>query len=208
MRITFIADTHNLHHDLNLSAGDLLVHAGDVCNFGKTAHFVDFIDWFKRQDYRHKIFIAGNHDHPLLEDRERMLGIIPDSITYLQDSGTTVEGIHIWGSPVQPDLVGWPFGRSRGPEIEQHWNLIPENTDLLITHTPPYGILDKSSSGRSLGCEELLKKVWLVKPKIHVFGHIHQSYGQLEREGVHFINAANLNSRRGLVNEPIHVDWN
>jgi Icc-related predicted phosphoesterase len=171
---------------------------------GKEYEVLNFLDWFAKQDYEHKIFIAGNHDFYF----ERMpnvdiQSIIPNNIIYLNDSGVTINGINIWGSPISPWFYDWAFNRHRGEPIKKHWDLIPTNTDILVTHGPVFGMLDYTISGMRVGCEELLLKVEAIKPKFHICGHIHEAYGMQKKENTTFINASVLNEKYVLVNEPI-----
>jgi len=208
MKIVIISDTHELHHDLRLPEGDLLIHAGDFCDNGNIDGVYDFLGWMEETDFKHKILIAGNHDFYVEDHPEKFKALLPAGIIYLEDSGVELEGIHFWGSPVQPDLTGWAFGRNRGEEMKAHWDLIPKNTDILITHSPPYGILDSTGSGYSVGCEVLTEQVFAIAPKLHVFGHVHASYGQEYDNGTLFINASNISSdAQRLVNPPIELDW-
>jgi Icc-related predicted phosphoesterase len=204
MKFTTISDTHGKHNYLQLPAGDVLIHAGDVSSMGKEYEVLNFLDWFAKQDYEYKIFIAGNHDFYF----ERMpdadiQNIIPKNVIYLNDSGVTINGINIWGSPISPWFYDWAFNRHRGEPIKKHWDMIPSNTDILITHGPVFGILDYTNSGMRVGCEDLLVKVQEVKPKFHICGHIHEAYGMQEKDGTTFINASVLNEKYVLVNEPI-----
>ena len=149
----------------------MLIHAGDVCGYGTEDEAAAFLEWFAAQPYKHKIFIAGNHDWFFeIYDKAYIDKIIPTNIHYLNDSGIEIEGFKIWGSPVQIEFCDWAFNRKKGADINKHWKLIPANTDILITHSPPFGILDRTNSNDNAGCEMLLKKVNLIKPKLHVFG--------------------------------------
>lgn len=207
MRFVFISDTHGFHEELSLPDGDFLIHAGDLSPNGKVSQLQVFMDWFVQQPHRHKIFVAGNHDYLAERNPQVFMDMIPPGIHYLNDSGVELEGIHFWGSPVQPWFLNWAFNRQRGKEIAAHWQLIPSHTDVLITHGPPKGILDGTARGEQVGCEELTAYVARIRPKIHVFGHIHEAYGQLKQAGTHFINASVLNLRYQLVNDPVVVDW-
>ena len=181
----------------------MLIHAGDVSKRGHKSEIQDFLVWFSIQPQLYKIFIAGNHDFFFEETSEAEINkIIPENIIYLNDSGITIEGIKIWGSPVQPRFFDWAFNRDRGEDILKHWNLIPDDTDILITHGPPYGILDLTNRGLRVGCEELRKKVDLIRPKYHIFGHIHESNGIENKENTIFINASVLDLRYRPVFNP------
>ncbi|MCH2046026.1 MAG: metallophosphatase domain-containing protein [Saprospiraceae bacterium] len=206
MQFVAISDTHGLHRKLKIPEGDVIIHAGDFCAFENEELMHDFFDWYQDLDFDTKILIGGNHDFFAAKQSRKFQQLLPKNITYLNDSGMTIDGINIWGSPVQPDLVGWAFGKRRGLEMKAHWDLIPKDTDLLITHTPPFGILDKSSSRRALGCEELKKKLDYLDLQVHIFGHIHASYGEQLIGKTKYINASNMDSKKGLVNPPIAFD--
>ena len=207
MKFVTISDTHGKHRDLNLPNGDAIIHSGDFCHYGSDDDMHDFFSWYSALEFNTKILIGGNHDFFAAEQSERFNELLPEEIIYLNDSGIKINGINIWGSPVQPDLIGWAFGKERGIEMKTHWDLIPKDTEILITHTPPFVILDKSRSGKSIGCEELTKKLKELQLKIHVFGHVHASYGEEKNEKTKFINASNINSAKGLVNEPITFEF-
>ena len=204
VKFVAISDTHCRHHNVKLPKGDVLIHAGDVCYKGNKEEVVDFLRWFDRQDYAHKIFIAGNHDFFLEKAKSAEIqGLIPKDIIYLNDSGTTVGGINIWGSPITPWFYNWAFNRHRGEEIQKHWNLIPSNTDVLLTHGPVLGIHDTVINGEHVGCRDLLQKVKEIKPRVHICGHIHEGFGVTKKFDVKFINACVLNESYELVNSPV-----
>ncbi|MBP6128267.1 metallophosphatase domain-containing protein [Flavobacterium sp.] len=193
MKITTLSDTHGLHHKLLLPGGDILIHAGDVCNRGTEIEALNFINWFSNQNYTYKIFIAGNHDFYFeYEQNTTIKSLLPENVFYLNDSGITIEEISFWGSPVTPEFHNMAFNRKRGVDIEKHWGLIPPDTDVLITHGPAYGILDKTFQNLNVGCTNLLTKIEEIKPKYHIFGHIHEDFGLTKREQTTFINTASV----------------
>lgn len=208
MTLTLISDTHTQHRQLMaLPPADVLVHAGDFCHgTGSIQQAEDFLEWFDDQDYEQKLLIGGNHDFVAAEYPDKFQKLLPSSVTYLEDSGVVIDGYQFWGSPVQPDLTGWAFGKKRGAEMKRHWDLIPDNVDVLITHTPPAGILDKSRRGRSIGSETLSQRLKFLQPKLHVFGHVHFSYGAIKIDNTQFVNASNIRSGVGLVNPPKRVE--
>lgn len=207
MKFVFISDTHGRHSSILLPKGDVLIHAGDISLSGKKEEAENFLQWFSKQNFNHKIFIAGNHDFffekATDEEIKRML---PENIIYLNDSGTIINGIKIWGSPVTPQFYNWAFNRKRGEAIRKHWEMIPVDTEVLITHGPAYGFLDVVSSEEHVGCQDLLRSVLLIKPKIHVCGHIHESFGFLKRSDIQFINASQVNEVYQLVHKPVEVE--
>lgn len=208
MKIVAISDSHNRHQKLQLPEGDMLIHAGDVTSQGKQSQVEDFLKWFSKQPHKYKIFIAGNHDfffERMPEDYIQRL--IPENVTYLNDSGITIEGINIWGSPVQPWFYDWAFNRQRGGDISEHWDLIPQNTDILITHGPVYGIVDKTIYGQNVGCSDLLNTVRRIQPRYFICGHIHEAYGIIENMGTIYINASVLDVQYQLMNQPIVFEY-
>lgn len=215
IRISFISDTHTKHNMLSLPGGDILIHAGDIMNSGWSINDINvFLNWFQKQDYDELIFIAGNHDRKFENDPLDVKEILEQYplITYLQDDWVEIEGVKIYGSPWQPEFYNWAFNLPRcGNALKEKWDSIPADTGILITHGPPQGHLDVSGppyNEPNLGCELLRVKVDELKPKFHVFGHIHGSAGYKEHNGTHFINASVLNEDYVQVNNGVTLDWN
>lgn len=186
--IVAISDTHGLHRSLTIPEGDILVHAGDITRSGELETVVDFNEWLGTLPHQHKIVIAGNHDFCFERDPQRSRALLTNCI-YLQDESLTVQGIKFYGSPWQPWFFDWAFNLKRGPEIREKWNLIPADTDVLITHGPPFGYGDQTARGEKVGCQDLLQVVERLKPRLHVFGHIHEGYGTSTTESTTFMNA-------------------
>ncbi|MDM8547246.1 metallophosphatase domain-containing protein [Candidatus Venteria ishoeyi] len=208
VKLVFISDTHGLHRNLKPGSGDILIHCGDFSRRDSLESVEDFARFMARQDFKHKIVIAGNHDW-CFEDqrREQAEAVLRDhAIHYLNDSGIQLDGLNFWGSPVQPAFMNWAFNRERGSDIRRHWALVPDKTDVLITHGPVFGILDRCRGGHRAGCEDLLATVQRIKPRIHACGHIHESYGQIEKEGILFLNTSNLDEHYRLANSPIRYE--
>jgi predicted phosphohydrolase len=217
-RITFLSDTHTLHNKVNgfLPGGDILLHAGDLSSRGYITELENFFKWYDKIDnYDTKAFICGNHDFGFQDDYEKLKGILTGykTIDYLQDDwmgvGEDMDNmVKIWGSPWQPEFHNWAFNLPRGEKLKEKWDMIPADTDILITHGPPLGKLDYVPYDRvNVGCEELMKRVEEIKPKIHVFGHIHEGYGYVFDGSTHYINAAVLNGRYEFRNRPLTIDW-
>lgn len=213
-KITFISDTHNKHKHLTskgmgniLGSGDILVHAGDSTSMGQKHEINEFLKWFSKTDFEHKIFIAGNHDFGFEEQTDIDQEFKDLGITYLFDNDITIDGIKFYGSPWQPEFYNWAFNLPRGEELAAKWEKIPDDVDILITHGPAYGILDYAPIGGHVGCDELYRKIVEVKPKIHVCGHIHDSYGQKSMGGIEFLNASTLNDRYEYAHKPIVVEY-
>lgn len=208
IRLVCISDTHGQHRQLTVPRGDILIHAGDFMHSGqRLSEIIDFNDWLGSLPHPHKVVIAGNHDL-LFESYPEMARGRLSNATYLENSGTEVLGRKFWGSPVQPTFHNWAFNVERGAAIRRYWKKIPSDTDVLITHGPPFGTLDKTDIlGPHLGCEELAKAVSQIKPRLHVFGHIHGGYGRETIDGSStFVNAAVLNERYVHAHAPIVID--
>jgi predicted phosphohydrolase len=189
-----------------------LIHSGDISQLGHQVEVESFFNWFDRQPHTYRILVLGNHD--ISFDPSKNLGIQPfwvgevlkqylmyDSLNFLlNDSGCQIEGINFWGSPYTPLISEqtvnsrWAFMESR-KTIKRHWKMIPYNTDILITHGPPHGILDDCFNGDSAGCEHLRLTIEHVKPKVHLFGHIHEASGMSVNKNTVFINGSCVNER-------------
>jgi hypothetical protein len=150
------------------------------------------------------VVIAGNHDFAFERTPEARTWI--SRATYLQDEEVTVAGLRIWGSPWQPRFFDWAFNLDRGEPLRQVWSQIPAGIDVLVTHGPPRGILDRTARGEPVGCDDLLAAVGRVRPRLHVFGHIHEAYGKVARDGVTFVNASSCDLGYAPVQAPIVVD--
>jgi hypothetical protein len=128
-------------------------------------------------------------------------------ITYLQDSGIEIDGLKFWGSPWQPWFCDWAFNLPRmGPDLREVWNKIPLGTDVLITHGPPHGVLDQVHGGDHLGCEELKNRLVSVKPQVHIFGHIHDSYGVAQSKTTTYVNPSSCDEQYRMRNQPIVLE--
>ncbi len=180
MKLIFISDTHGRHRDLEIPKGDIIVHAGDICDKGNKEHIQDFLEWYSNLDFEHKIFTHGNHDRDLERNNISLIpDSIPENITYLNHSQTIINGIKIWGSP---------FCEEEG---EEDWDFIPQDSDIVITHNPPYNILDKAPSGNLRGSNVLRNRIHQIQPRIHLFGHIHFSYGHCKLGKTSYYNGSN-----------------
>jgi len=197
MRIIAVSDTHGLHNRIeSLPDGDVLVHAGDVMNSGFDPEDIrSFNLWLGKQPFECRIVVGGNHDRFFQNSSEQARGLLTNAI-YLENSGAAINGVSFWGSPYTPEFLNWAFMYPRGETARKYWDLIPQNLDVLITHGPPFGILDQVAPvGEHLVCAELLEAVEVKKPKVHIFGHIHGGAGTFDNGVTRFINAAYLNER-------------
>jgi len=186
-RIVAIADTHNRHAQLELPDGDVLIHAGDMTGRGTPRELEQVADWLRAQPHRHKVVIAGNHDFALQRQPAEARALF-HGLHFLEDSEVTVEGLRIWGSPWQPWFHDWAFNLRRGPEIDAKWQLIPEGVEVLVTHGPPHGYGDIVYRGERVGCEDLTRQLDRVRPRLHLFGHIHEDKGEWQRGPTRIVN--------------------
>jgi len=230
MRFIFISDTHSLHDEMDNSLFDfldvkqnnILIHSGDCTNAGREVEVNKFVSWFQNlKGFDSKIFIAGNHDFafqtkPLwLNHYINEENLSQSDCFYLEDNEFVIldpefsRPIKIYGSPWQPWFHDWAFNLPRnGAELENKWKEIPNDTDILITHGPPFGYLDITPRHVRAGCEILINRVEEIKPIIHCFGHIHGGYGVVERNGVIFVNSSICDERYIPKNRPVVIDLN
>lgn len=208
MRLVCISDTHSMHRQITVPDGDILIHAGDCLGVGTLEELEDLDNWLSEQPHRHKVLIAGNHDWCLQDDPTEAEALIKNAI-YLRDSGTEIEGLKFWGSPWTPVFFDWAFNLTRGTVIADQWKQIPADTDVLITHGPPAGILDQvptATHDQSVGCDDLAQELDRLRLKMHVFGHIHESHGQQRQNGCQFVNASICNGDFKPLNPAVVVD--
>jgi Icc-related predicted phosphoesterase len=209
MTILCISDNHNKHKLLkSLPEADIIVHCGDISSVGKEHEVRNFLKWYSNlNQYTHKIFIAGNHDWLFERNRRLAINLIPKNIIYLEDNGVEIEDIKFWGSPVSKPFYNWAFNRPE-EKLMLHYNMIPDYTDVLITHNPPYSIMDLvEGNNEHYGSPSLYYEVLnRIKPKISIFGHIHEGYGIKVIDDITFINASNLDGEYQCINPPILVE--
>ncbi|KKM25634.1 hypothetical protein LCGC14_1593060, partial [marine sediment metagenome] len=208
IKIICIADTHADYRQLKVPDGDILIHAGDVGLWEEATEIVDFTNWLANLPHKYKIVIAGNHDKLFSTwSKEKIRSFLPN-IIYLENEQVTIEGLKIWGSPMSPTFGNWFFMADRGKEIQKYWDSIPDNLDVLITHSPPYDILDEVPIGVNphVGCFDLLKTVKKKKPKYHIFGHIHNAYGIEKIEETTFVNCSVMDEGYYIVNKPVVLE--
>jgi len=205
-----ISDLHGFYPELE--GGDLLIIAGDLTATDLPSQYDAFVLWLIKQEYGKKVVIAGNHDGFI----EKYGWTGERFFEYLCDSGTEFEGLKIYGSPWTPTFCDWYFMKDRGAAIKEKWDLIPADVDILVTHGPPHGILDEcydydSGKIKHAGCEELYLKFYQerIRPKLHVFGHIHEGYGHIKHmmdmPNTQFVNASHVDKNYKPVNKPIRV---
>jgi Icc-related predicted phosphoesterase len=208
-KIVCISDTHCRLRQVDVPDGDILLHAGDLTFQGTVTEISQELRELERIAKRFKavVAIAGNHDWLGEYNPTLMKQMYTDvGVDYLFDSWVIKEGLTIYGSPFQPEFCEWAFNLPRGAELAAKWALIPDSIDVLLTHGPPKGIRDLTPHGERVGCDDLYRRVMQVKPQLHVFGHIHYSYGIELFDGITFVNASTCDERYRPTNEPIIID--
>ncbi len=231
VKCTVISDTHNKHDQLKLSGGDVLLHCGDATMLGQPNEVYPFLEWLAKQPYEYKIFIAGNHDigwepigsymlpnEPYMfrgyHELEKGFDIAYKSVAadlglvYLHNESVEIEGIKMYGTP-ETQLISienvWAFNYNA--DTTGRWNHIPRDTNILISHGPPLGIMDEAAYGGRCGSNGLRSRVEEIKPKYHLFGHIHEGYGRIKQHGTKYINAASMNREYRIMNKPINFTY-
>jgi predicted phosphohydrolase len=202
LTIVCISDTHELHRELDVPHGDILIHAGDFTMLSKSASAIlDFNEWLGELPHRWKILLPGNHEF-FLEVDPSQRRLISNAAVLINEC-VEVAGLKIWGSPVTP-LSGGAFGLSSPADRARLYAEIPEGVNILVTHGPPYGILDRSPGAlHHTGCPQLLEAVTRLKPRLHVFGHVHGAHGMVSIDDALFANAALLGPDGDLSASPI-----
>lgn len=235
MKIVALSDTHNRHRQLKEfkdvdsmgqdkepMGGDIIIHSGDATMGPRNAPEVwlretkNFLEWYGELDFAHRVFTPGNHDWLFQMQPDIARAICEEKgVTLLVDQELIVDGIKIWGSPVQPEFFNWAFNRKRGEEIKRHWDMIPDGTDILVTHGPPHGVLDEVlrfdgshyNPPHRVGCEDLRDAVRRIKPSLHIFGHIHCGAGEKHFGGTSFYNASICDETYSPTNKVTIIDF-
>lgn len=212
MKIICISDTHGTHRLLdNMPHGDILIHAGDITSRGSHREVQSFLEWFSSMPHPHKIFIAGNHDFFFQDyqqsEIEKLLSEYPN-VTYLQDSLIIIDGLKIYGTPWQPEFNSWAFNLPKGKALKEKWELIPNDTNILISHGPPFGLGDECIDGYKAGCKHLTDRLKKIKPLYVISGHIHEDYGTILDDNTTYINCSILDRAYKVKNKPVTITIN
>jgi Icc-related predicted phosphoesterase len=198
-KIHVLSDTHNKHNELIIpeNGADILIHCGDSVTKGNFTEELNFLQWFVKQPYKYKVYVAGNHNRALLRNHRELMSLINEyGIVYLDQSQTKavdIMGLKIWGGNYTPSIEH-PSGILRNPQYQKEaWVNMPANLDILVTHAPPNSILDLTVRGQHIGCELLVDTIKTNKPKIHLFGHCHETGQQsVSVFDTTFYNCANM----------------
>jgi Icc-related predicted phosphoesterase len=212
LKVVAISDTHSYHRKVVIPEADVLVHAGDVTFRGELAIVEDFANWLKELPIKQKIVIFGNHEIGFQHGPKRApaIKLLQDAgVIYLESSEVVIDGIKFYGDPHQPWFHDWEWNLPRGKALADKWKLIPNDTNVLITHGPPFGIMDQAPrmnavGYENVGCQDLFNRLSdLDKLQAHVFGHIHEGYGSRQIGPCLFVNAAVCTGNYNPSNPPI-----
>lgn len=211
MKICAVSDTHAWYTDLKeMPEADVFVHAGDIECYENISQVMHFKKWLDKLPYKRKIVIPGNHDRIVHEAQDLVRSILKDSCDFLINQEVVIDGLKFYGSPYTPTYGYWYFMKQRGDEISREWEKIPHDTDVLITHGPPLGVLDKvmrsKGFGENVGCYDLARFVKQIKPQVHIFGHIHEGYGMMKKDGTRFYNVSIFNERFEFEHRPTLIE--
>lgn len=204
VRIVALSDTHARHREVTVPRGDILVHCGDFMNSGEDfREIIDFNFWLREQPVSVAIVGPGNHDL-LFEKQPYFAQSFLSNAIYLRDSGVTSHGLTFWGCPYVPEFMGWGFMAPRGAPLKRHWDLVPPQLDVLVSHGPPHGYLDMYQ-GKHVGCEAQRDAIKTRKIRYNLFGHIHTGHGTARLGKTLLYNVAILDVR-GRPRNPTVID--
>lgn len=217
VKIVAISDVHTKFKDIKIEDCDILISAGDYSFHGYDDEVRLFHEWLDKQPATHVVSVQGNHEVYVEADFNKAKSIALKAcprVHFIDEGLITLEGINIFGSAITPYFFNWAWNRFRGEDIKVHWDRIPEETDILVTHGPVYNILDEivyrpgmSDQDMHVGCADLLNRVKELKQlKLHICGHIHNSYGQENHYGIKFVNASICDEKYQPVNRPIIIE--
>lgn len=207
MKFALLSDTHATQGRVTIPEADVLIFAGDMTHCRTSRDVANFNDFLGSLPHEHKIVIGGNHDHRLARDPEKARAMLSNAV-YLQDEAVVICGITIYGAPWQPifnERACDAFALPRGKALQQKWDMIPEGIDILVTHTPPAGILDQDGPV-SHGCSDLAAAVARTRPRYHVFGHIHSHHGMVTIGATRYINC-NVQGENGALRPALLLDY-
>lgn len=203
MLVKVLSDTHNKHLELNVGEGDILIHCGDFTNEGKLGEVENFLLWFNKQNFKYKILVSGNHDKAIKKHPNAIRLYQDLGIHVLTNSGVTINDVTFWGGHQTPHFRSGinmsEIERLRNNDPNP-WEAMPMETCVLITHAPPFGILDTNSRGEHIGCNLIAKEVQRVQPWMHLFGHVHEHNGKsLTFNATTYMNCSNLDLHHNVI---------
>lgn len=208
MRLVVMSDTHG--RPLSkwvVPDGDVFIHCGDFSKNKKLKSVIDFNASLEKLPHKHKLVVAGNHDWALQLQSEAARDAL-SAATYLQDEAVTINGVKFYGSPWQPEYRNWAFNLPRASlELKEKWAQVPEDVDVLITHTPPNTVRDMVyPRGEQAGCAQLRWRLEYINAILHVFGHVHEGRGEEMVNNTLCVNASSTNTKYKVVPTVIVID--
>lgn len=197
-KIVAISDVHGKWGKLTIPDCDILISAGDYSFKGEPHMVKDFHAWLNKQNANHIISVQGNHETWVEKNWNQAKAIALEAcpaVHFIDEGPIEIEGIKIWCSAITPWFYNWAWNRYRGEDIKRHWDMIPNDTNILVSHGPAYGILDavvyaNGDKKEHVGCNDLAEAIKRIKPDLHICGHIHSAYGQVHIDGTSYYNAS------------------
>ena len=210
IKLVFISDTHNKYNALDIPKCDILISTGDYSMRGLPKEVQSFHEWLAKQNAKHKISIQGNHELWVEKNFNAAKDIALEAcprVNFIDEGLVEIADLKIWCSAITPWFCDWAWNRNRGTDIKRHWDLIPDDIDILATHGPPYGYGDFVEwDALNVGCKDLLDRIEEVHPIISAYGHIHQGYGIYKNKHTTFVNASTCDEGYKPVNLPIVIE--
>jgi len=214
MKLVIISDVHGKWNKITIPECDVLISCGDYSFRGERHMVRDFHKWLEKQPAKHIISVQGNHEVGVEKEFDLMKRVALEEcprVHFIDEGRVEIDGIKFYGSAITPYFFNWAWNRYRGEDIKKHWDKIPLDTQILISHGPPAGILDAVyfsdgvTTREKVGCEDLMEKIKELKDlKLHCFGHIHCSAGERDFNGVKYINAS-ICDEQYLPTNPVRV---
>lgn len=213
MKVVATSDLH-LRYDFDVPECDVFIVAGDILGNGSLTQLMDFNIWLGRQksNFKHCLVTPGNHDKCFQTSLYTCKEILTNARIVI-DEEVEIGGKRFYLSPWTPRFGEWYWMLESPEQSKEVWDKIPEGLDVLVTHGPPFRILDLTDGGapENVGCmflsDRLAQMPFDKRPLYHVFGHIHHSYGR-HYGGVRttYFNVAHCNERYQGVNPPIQFE--
>lgn len=206
MKIVAFSDAHWHFNKVELPAGDILIYAGDWCYGEDLKNTIAFASYLEKQPHKYKIVVPGNHDRLAQKNPTMVQNVLSEvGAKLLIDESCIIHGIKIFGTPWTPLFGNWAF-MEEDDVLFLKWKRIPKDTDILVTHGPAFGILDRVPEVGSVGSKTLETSIISKKPKIHICGHIHSGYGKMESNYTQFYNVSVCDNDYRLVNKPTEIE--
>jgi Icc-related predicted phosphoesterase len=205
MKIVALSDTHTKHRQLTIPKGDILIYAGDF-EIRNTIDLVEMRDWLNELPHKYVVTIFGNHDFTHKATTKYIKDVFGKKIKYLCNNSVIIKGLKIWGSSYSPLFNDWAWMKHDN-DLKEIWSTIPDDISIVVTHCPCFNILDQVLPRmESVGSLTLKDRIKEIQPRVHIAGHIHESFGQYTDGKTDYYNVSILNEQYQLENEPTIIE--